>query len=435
MKELFYRLKQEQETEMWEKAIFVFDSSSLLNFYKFSKNTREVIYSSILPALKDRLWIAQQTEFEFLKNRDRVLHNPEQLYKELKESNYPTKHFKSFKNQYNQLKARTSKDISHPYIAPKVFQDFDNVLISLEEQLIKLESAMDLEIEKQLAEQADFIRTDRLLDFFKVTAEFTYKQLMEVAEEGEFRYKHKIPPGYADEKKKEELGLAKFGDLIIWKQLIYLAQKIRQPLILIIDDGKDDWLVDYRDDAGPAIAPRYELIKEMHDEGGVPFWLYNSSDFLFKAREILKFSITTGAIEEVQDVIERRADLIEEAVFKWAEKKYNVDETIKARDYWNKDTCADIIQQLDGVSFSINVKYFSGRLRFKDIHAELQQIKKVSNESFEINTLVIVTDFERSSIDLKILIEGQLPDFEIIPGIIDQDGNFVEVGGREKGES
>ena len=68
---------------------------------------------------------------------------------------------------------------------------------------------------------------------------FTIQKLLEIISEGELRYKYKIPPGFEDFKKD---GIDKFGDLIVWKQILELPKSMEvENIIFITNDEKDDW--------------------------------------------------------------------------------------------------------------------------------------------------------------------------------------------------
>ena len=58
-------------------------------------------------------------------------------------------------------------------------------------------------------------------------------------EEGQERYKKEIPPGFKDAKSKD--GVRKYGDLIIWKELLNFARTQSKDIVFITDDVKADW--------------------------------------------------------------------------------------------------------------------------------------------------------------------------------------------------
>jgi hypothetical protein len=62
--------------------------------------------------------------------------------------------------------------------------------------------------------------------------------LNEIKKEGKERYGRRMPPGFKDDKKPED---KKYGDLILWYQIIDEAKKSKKPIVLISGDVKDDW--------------------------------------------------------------------------------------------------------------------------------------------------------------------------------------------------
>ena len=254
------------EKTLWEKALFVFDSSALLNFYGYSEKTRQEIFDDVFKKLADRLWMTNQTEYEYLKNRERLLLSPKSLYDDLLATYFDSKPFGVFKNQFNQLISRTKEDTKHPHFEKGYFQDFQTKLEQFDLELQVFTKELKEKIEKKKSE-IDFIQKNDSLNtaiykYFQITEGYDFKKLVEIAKDGEFRYKNQIPPGYEDEKK---VGLAAYGDLVIWNQILALAKEKILPVILIIDDLKIDWCYQNKEDKNIADSPREELIKEFQD--------------------------------------------------------------------------------------------------------------------------------------------------------------------------
>jgi hypothetical protein len=100
--------------------------------------------------------------------------------------------------------------------------------------------------------------------------EYNFDEIMEIIKEGELRYRSKIPPGYKDQGSKE--GISIYGDLILWKQIIAHAKKVKKPIILIINDIKEDWC--YKKEQKQKIEkPREDLIKELYTTTGMELWM------------------------------------------------------------------------------------------------------------------------------------------------------------------
>jgi hypothetical protein len=139
----------------------------------------------------------------------------------------------------------------------------------------------------------------------KVGNEYDDEALEIIYKEGEVRFLDKIPPGYKDSGKKDDTSkdVRKYGDLIVWKQIIDKSKDLKQGIILITDDRKEDWWVRFK---GKTLSPRPELKKEFLKETEQSFHMYQSDRFLEFATDYLNEEINENAIEEIREL--RRLD-------------------------------------------------------------------------------------------------------------------------------
>ena len=75
----------------------------------------------------------------------------------------------------------------------------------------------------------------------RVGTPYSKEQLEKIIEEGKERYKGKIPPGFKDSDKHGDTEVfaeicQKFGDLIIWKQVIEKSKESKKGIIFVTDD-------------------------------------------------------------------------------------------------------------------------------------------------------------------------------------------------------
>lgn len=77
----------------------------------------------------------------------------------------------------------------------------------------------------------------------------------------DYRYLHKIPPGFKDDGKPDD-GI---GDLIIWLTILEVA-KTKKNVVFVSGDEKNDW---YHRSEKQALYPRFELVTEFkrHSQG------------------------------------------------------------------------------------------------------------------------------------------------------------------------
>jgi hypothetical protein len=151
-----------------------------------------------------------------------------------------------------------------------------------------------------------------------VGEEYSFGELREIAKEGYERYDSEIPPGYKDKTAKQ--GIRKYGDLIIWKQIIDYANNNQKNIILINNDTKEDWW----DKTPKKPKPREELIKEFYDyTNNMEIWMYNLYDFIHKAKQLLGAKIAPEVLEEVKE-IEKEKQMQKDKLIVFCEGKTDV---------------------------------------------------------------------------------------------------------------
>ena len=114
-----YKIDAEKEKKLWEKLIFVFDSSALLDFYFLPKKTREKVYREVFSKLAERLWMPSHVEYEFIKNREGAILNPiKEKYAPLREKIFNLNKELSIKviKRIDEISRETLKEDKHPFI-------------------------------------------------------------------------------------------------------------------------------------------------------------------------------------------------------------------------------------------------------------------------------------------------------------------------------
>ena len=281
-----FKLTEDERKDLWKSALFTLDTNILLNLYRYSDKTREEFFK-ILNKIKDRIWIPHQSVLEFFNNRLGVISQQEKSYKST------IFNLKKIEEEFHNSR-------EHPFLDETFLEKFISLNKEICEQLEKNKKSHNNRITKD-----DIL--DKIESLFdkKVGNEFTEEELQKIYEEGESRLKNKTPPGYKDSSKKDntELNLRKYGDFIIWKQIIQQSKDLKQGIIFVTDDKKGDWWVEFE---GKTISPRPELIKEFQSATEQSFHMYKSDRFLEFAREFLKEKVDEKAIEEIREL--RRSD-------------------------------------------------------------------------------------------------------------------------------
>ncbi|MEQ9001368.1 MAG: PIN-like domain-containing protein [Coleofasciculus sp. B1-GNL1-01] len=134
----------------------------------------------------------------------------------------------------------------------------------------------------------------------KVGKPYSDEKLDKIYKDAKKRFEKAQPPGYMDDRgknKKDEP--EKYGDVVIWHQLIDCAKSQNKSLIFVTDDQKEDWWLKHQ---GKTIGVRPELVQEMVEKAGVNFYLYTGDKFLEYASSFLKLTEQPEAIEEAREV-------------------------------------------------------------------------------------------------------------------------------------
>jgi hypothetical protein len=268
-------LTETEKKELWENAVFVFDTNIFLNLYRYTEDTRESLLNA-MKELSDRIWMPKHVAQELMKDRPKV------IFDTLKNIDVLKKEKDKFIENCRKQLRRENKDTKLENMSKEIDKHIE--LLMKESNYI---SSVD---------EDDVL--NQLLSLFekKVGIGFSDKELQDIKKEGAERYEKQIPPGYKDLKKGEDNNT--YGDLIIWKEILLYAQKNNKDIIYVTDDQKDDWW----DKVGEhTLGPRVELRKEFWEETKKKFHMYNMNRFLVYFKEIHGTKIQQSAIDEVEN--------------------------------------------------------------------------------------------------------------------------------------
>jgi len=292
MIEDIYRLNQEQEINLWKDAVFVFDTSALLNLYEYSDRTISDIFSTTFKDLKGRIWIPFNVSLEYIGNRHKPINKLKKEYSDLENN------FSNIENHLEQIKNKTKSKEKHPFFEDVDLEDFNK---SFEE----LKSKVGKEIKSQNELLSKKLENDVILNYinsnFSIGHKYSYSEISSIIADGEFRFRNSIPPGFKDEDSKQ--GFQKYADLIIWKQIIDYSKELSKPIIFVMDDLKEDWWI--LDKKRKPLSPRTELLAELESASKQGFWMYQTTEFIQKSKTIIKSKIKPESIEDILAVSEK----------------------------------------------------------------------------------------------------------------------------------
>jgi hypothetical protein len=188
------------------------------------------------------------------------------------------------------MKARVAR---HPLGSQEFLCSIDFAVGSLLEQVNSAnQDKQPYDVSDAYRERLDVIFADR------VGKAFPQDKLNDIRKIGEERYKKKIPPGFSDDKKNDP---EKYGDLVIWEEIIVYAKQEQRSCIFITDDKKEDWWFRL---GGRTYGPHPELIDEFQKKTGKSFYAYTHSQFIDHAGKYLNRPITDAAKKEIQNITE-----------------------------------------------------------------------------------------------------------------------------------
>ena len=307
MKKLFPQFDPGAKTDyklVWEKSIFVFDTNVLLNLYRYQVGTRDQLLD-VLDKLSDRIWIPHHVGLEFQRNRMKVLADQSKRFSEVRTAVDAAR--RTLRSDLEKLQL----DRRHSLINPTPLTDgFDRLTENFLEDLARIQKA------QQKLTDSDPLK-DKIETLFegRIGEEPQTQEYMEnLYKEAEIRFENKIPPGYMD-KDKDIIGFdsyihngilykRKFGDYLIWKQILeYTKKKKIKKLVFVTDDSKEDWWWRIESDGLKTLGPGPELVEEARRLGKVDsFHMYKPEGFLTYSKDFLEADVSSETLEEVRDV-------------------------------------------------------------------------------------------------------------------------------------
>lgn len=275
----YYGLSEEEFDKLWKDGLVVFDTNVLLSLYRLRAEDRQDILDA-MNEIKDRIWIPHWVGYEYHQERLEVAFRPIEMIKKLSSK------FDNFK-----------KDVEKDMAGNPLISDFKHIARTLN----TLHTRVEKSTKEWLEACPDIIHDDKVLSELtslfdgKVGDPYDDERLKEIYNIGERRYEECLPPGYKDAGKDSD---HRFGDLIIWFQIIDKAKQSDRDIIFVTDDEKEDWWWISR---GNKIGPRRELITEFRKEtDNHLLGFYSTERFLSIAKERRVASVKKVTIDRVK---------------------------------------------------------------------------------------------------------------------------------------
>lgn len=291
----YYRPTEDEFRLLWDTAEIAFDTNVLLDLYRFSIYFRTDMLE-VLGQVSERIWLPHQVAFEYQERRLGVLDEERQAYSDVKKqlANSKASALKSFTQRPRNLMLDQEEAKS------VVGKAYELILAYVEEQE---KAHPDLNGDGAPGDH-DEVRDalDRLFEG-KVGQPFSRERRLEIETDGTDRYRNEIPPGFSDDTKK---GSSKFGDLLIWNQLMDRSRSTGKPLLFITNDDKEDWWLQVNN---KSVLPHPKLVQEFKRETNQSFYMYRAPVFLLRAKDHLAASISPESVLEIEAYERQRQTL------------------------------------------------------------------------------------------------------------------------------
>lgn len=300
LRDLFpgYHLPTSAEiAEAWKTGLVVLDTNALLDLYKLPKATREEIQDAYR-AVSERIWSPFQIAMEFEFGRERVLDSEWGKVEEAKLKVEKARN--SIKSAIDELHLKRRG----------VHEDPDRLKLAIEDASNEIFACFDAAKATYVnPKDVDSVRTFvmSLLQGRVGSPPADQAMLDALYKEGEKRYAQERPPGFKDHKTGSVVvgGLRyerKFGDLILWNQILNYFSSLpkKMDLIFVTGERKDDW---WKKNVSGIHVPHPELVSEFKREcGGRTFLMYSIENFLEASKTQLATVVSESALQQVKEI-------------------------------------------------------------------------------------------------------------------------------------
>ena len=302
----FYKPQGNELKELWEDAIFVFDTNILTNLYRYQSET-STDFLDILNKIQDKIWIPHHVALEYQRNRLLVIEEQHKKFAETKKT------INSMVNELQQNLDHLQLRNRHSHIDPDpLIKGIESLKDNFFQNLDQLEkSSIQISSKDDIREKLDNLFEG------KIGKAPTQDEIDQQEKDGEARFNLKIPPGYEDQNKDGSFSFKgvryqnKFGDFFIWKQIIEHSNAFDiEHLIFVTDDTKKDWWEIVK---GKKVGLRTELIDEIYSQSKVKLInVYQAHTFLKHASKHLKTQTSDNSIQDVKLVSESKKMTLQE---------------------------------------------------------------------------------------------------------------------------
>lgn len=266
---------QDFQILMESDVVLVFDTNVFLDLYRYSINLSRLSLN-VLNELNQQVWLPRQVYNEFMRHYEEEQRKAFSKYAKLE---------RDLNGRIDSFNSTIFKDIRgfKRYAFPNLDLLEERITCIVEE--LKTEVANVRGSLRELEQENRQIFNDGAIEALinnlnsngRIGPEYSYRELIEIYKEGEVRYSYDIPPGYRDKGKKT---LDKFGDLIMWKQILSYSNICNNNIIFITNDEKEDWWDKDNNNQACIKTELYDEITEYMNPDEHEFYMLKFNQFL-----------------------------------------------------------------------------------------------------------------------------------------------------------
>lgn len=255
-----------------QNYIIVCDTNVYLRLYDYSPEFTEFAITC-LDKIKTHLKIAYMTCLEYNKHYRGKYNNAKEKIK---------KYDATLLDILEDAQAKINKEFYRieQYYLPDmqvIHKNVINGLVSIKEEIKSYCENHELLI----ALNEEYLKQDPIKTFWdtltiNIFKSFSFEQIYQICDEGEKRFKNKVPPGFKD---KEKQGIRQYGDLILWKELIEFCKVNHVNAIFVTDDVKEDWWEITNSDGNFIREFHSKLTSEFNKETEMEIIAFTSQEF------------------------------------------------------------------------------------------------------------------------------------------------------------
>lgn len=271
----YYPADEKREKTFWSTCQFMLDTNVLLDLLRLDEDLTNKALATITNN-KKRIHIPYYAGVEYHRHFREVVVTQRDALAKVKQD--PHHIFNAVLGSVDNIRIPNSCKAS-------LFEKFKPAIEQLFEEINKRHKYFDamslgMDMQIRVGESLDGLVLDYL----------SSEEISALETQGQKRYQSKVPPGYMDNTK----GYNKYGDYIIWSEILKFTSKNQCDVCFVSRDHKEDW---FEISNGKKLCPRYELQQEFQCCAPGKYFKIITLDYFLQCLDANNFSP-----EELKDV-------------------------------------------------------------------------------------------------------------------------------------